>query len=162
MSQQEWMIVATGALDAALGGLGLALLWRLRRAAPGRWEAVEQRLGALHRELVELVGRAEAQARDLDARLEGHAQRLARLLERVESTRWSPRPGGVSRASPARPRRGEGLSRDGLAERLRQLRAAGAPVERVAEELGVPVADARLLMRIHARESTSRREAAAG
>lgn len=163
-----WMVPA---LDVAVVVLLGALLVRLRRDPTQVWREREAKLAEIYSALRLLVAQAEGEARDLDARLAEHEERLSSLLraahERTASERSGQERGGAERTASACAGRERAASPAGaaaapeptLAERVARLAQQRVPVEEIARRLALPLAEARLLVGL--RDATGATGAAA-
>jgi len=160
------------ALDAAVLALLGIVLWRLGHDPAARWQRHEERLRELFAGLQRFVAEADESARDLDARLERHGERLAGLVaaaERVSATsRSACGPGArdaTARSDAAKAATDEDdgsaavLEGDELARRVQQLAAMATPAEEIARRLGMPPAEVRLLVGLHAAKTALRAQA---
>src|SRR5512140_2690173 len=110
-----WMMAALDALAIVMLG---ALLWRLRRDPEAAWDARERRLVDVFERLRVLVAQSEGVARDLDAALGAHQQRLHALLADATAAAHA--------AAPAPPDAGVSVAR------ARRLAASGTPIDEIA------------------------------
>jgi hypothetical protein len=125
------------ALDAVLIVLLALGLWRLGRDPSVSWRVREQRLGEIAVDLRALVAQAEGLARDLDAKLIAHHERLRAVLVAAETA--------AQRASRVEPD-----PETDVIDRVHALAATAMPVEDIARRLGMPVAEVRVLIGLRA------------
>lgn len=142
MPWTEMMPIAGVAIDVFLIALVGVLLHRLTKDPTKAWQAREERLTAIHDSLRLLVSQAEGQARTLDADLTVHTERLRGLLEQAAELR-------VPTAAPpktAARREDPAPQKTSLRAQVAELAASGLDVDEIADEMNLPLAEARLLV----------------